>query len=111
LVGVALLAAAVFSYLQATRDEALNLQPLSLPVSLVPGTIRTPEFKTDIEYWDYVIAIDFETKDDRQRMDCLVAGEAKPDQCNGIPNLMDISWNYSRVNGSLLQETPEALRE
>jgi hypothetical protein len=90
--GVAFLIAAGCLYSQAIRDEALNLQPLSLPVSLVPGTIRTPEFKTDIEYWDYLIAIDFETKDDRQRMDCLIAGEANSDQCSGIPNLIDISW-------------------
>jgi len=90
--GVTFLIAAACFYIQAIRDEALNLQPLSLPVSLAPGTIRAPEFKTDIEYWDYGIVIDFETKVDRQRMDCFVGGEANPDQCGGIPNLIDISW-------------------
>jgi hypothetical protein len=94
LVGVALLIAAVCSYVQATRDEALNLQPLSLPVSLVPGTIRTPEFKTDIEYWDYVIAIDFEEKTGSSpRIKCNL-GLADSDRayCQGMPKLIDISW-------------------
>ena len=90
--GMAFLIAAAFFYIQSIRDERLNLQPLSLPVSLVPGTIRTPEFTADIDYWDYEIAIDFDTKVSRQRMDCLLDGEANPDRCNDIPNLIDISW-------------------
>jgi hypothetical protein len=90
--GVAFLIAAGYFCIQAIREKALNLQPLVLPVSLVPGTIRTPEFKTDIDYWDYEIAIDFETKVDRQRMDCFLGGEANPARCKGIPNLIDISW-------------------
>jgi hypothetical protein len=91
-IGVAFLIAAAFFYIQSIRDERLNLQPLSLPVSLISGTIRTPEFTADIDHWDYEIATDFDTKVDRQRMGCLVGGEANRDRCNSVPNLIDISW-------------------
>jgi hypothetical protein len=113
--GVAFLVAAACFYIQTIRDEALNLQPLSLPVSLVPGTIRTPEFKTDIEYWDYEIAIDFETNVDRLRMDCFVGGEANSDRCSSIPNLIDISWELFEGERVAFQgnsrSTPGMMRE
>jgi hypothetical protein len=91
-IGVAFLIASAYFSIQTVRDERLDLQPLSLPVSLVPGTIRTPEFSTDIAYWDYEIAVDFDTNVNRQRMDCFLGGEANSDRCNGTPNLIDISW-------------------
>jgi hypothetical protein len=91
-IGVAFLIAAASLYIESIRDQSLNLQPLSLPVSLASGTIRTPEFTTDIDHWDYEISTDFDTKAARQRMGCLIGGEANRDRCNDIPNLIDISW-------------------
>jgi hypothetical protein len=90
--GVAFLVAAACSYIQAIREEDLNAQPVALPVSLAPGTIKLPEFRTDIDYWEYEIALDFENKLDWQRMDCLIGGEANQGRCKGIANLIDISW-------------------
>ncbi len=92
LLGVAFLIAAGYFCIEVIREEALNLQPMALPVSLVAGTIRMPEIETDIDYWNYEIAIDFETKVGMHQMDCLIGGETNPDRCNGIPNLIDISW-------------------
>ena len=60
--GVALLAAASYFYIRAVQYERLNLQALSLPVSLAPGALRTPEFKPDFEYWDYEIAVAWDAK-------------------------------------------------
>jgi len=92
LLGLAFLIAAGHFYIQAIRDAALNLQPLALSVSLIPGTIRAPEFETDIAYWNYEIAIDFETKLGMHQMECLIGAETNPDRCSRIPNLIDISW-------------------
>jgi hypothetical protein len=90
--GVAFVIAAACFYIQAIRDEALNLQPLSLPVSLAPGTTRTPEIEADFAHWSYEVAVDFESKFDRHQMECMLGGEANPDVCKGIPSLIDISW-------------------
>jgi hypothetical protein len=92
LLGLAFLIAAGYFYVQSVRDAGLNLQPLALSVSLSPGTIRAPEFETDIDYWNYEIAIDFETKLGMHQMECMIGGETNPDPCSGIPNLIDISW-------------------
>ena len=98
--GVALLIAAACFYIRAIQYEALNLRPLSLPVSLAPGTIRTPEFRTDFEYWDYEIAVDWDAKASVQRT---------------RPMLIDMSWQLfeganiaaegkSEDNSNLLEE-------
>jgi hypothetical protein len=92
LLGMAFLFAAGYFYIQAIREEALNLQPLSFPVSLEFGTIKTPDFKTDIESWDYEIAIDFEPKFDLHQMECLLGGKANSDRCKDISSLNDMSW-------------------
>jgi len=92
LLGVGFLIAAGYFYLDAIRDEALNLQPVALPVSLIPGTIKTPEFKADVDSWDYEIVLNLGTNVDRRRMDCFLRDEANLDRCKGIPNLIDISW-------------------
>jgi hypothetical protein len=92
LLGIAFLIAAGYFYVQSVRDDGLNLQPLALSVSLTPGIIRAPEFETDIDYWNYEIAIDFESKLGMHQMECLIGGETNPDRCSGIPNLIDISW-------------------
>jgi hypothetical protein len=92
LLGVGFLIAAGFFYIQAIRDEALNLQPLALPVSLIPGTIKTPEFKADVDSWDYEIALVLESRVDRRQADCFFGDETNPDGCKGIRNPIDISW-------------------
>jgi hypothetical protein len=91
-VGVAFLIVAASLYFESVRDERLHPQPLSLPVSLTSGLIRTPEFTADIDSWVYDIAIDFDTKVDQPRLDCLLGGEAGLDRCDGASNLIDISW-------------------
>jgi len=53
LIGAAILAGSAFMYARAVAwEREHNPQPLVLPISLVPGTIRTPEIKIDLN-WDY----------------------------------------------------------
>ncbi len=121
-IGVVFLVLAALLYAKVVADEhARNLEPLVLPVSLRVGTIRTPELGTDLN-GDYDIFIDFqkrafETKFlekesfdkesaeekaldiefDFHRMECLLgdfgANGVRPDWCDGIPDLVDISWS------------------
>jgi hypothetical protein len=100
--GVALLIAASYFYIRAVQYGRLNLQPLSLPVSLAPRAIRTPEFKTDFEYWDYEIAVDW---------------DAKRGTLWTNPMLIDVSWqlfeganiaaegNSRQVGGGVVEES------
>jgi hypothetical protein len=76
-IGIGLLILASHFYIQAAQYERLNLQPLSMPVSLLPGTIKAPEFGTDFDYWDYEIALDWDAH----------AGAVRTG-----PMLIDISW-------------------
>jgi hypothetical protein len=60
LIGAAFLAGSALLYARAIaweRDH--NPQPLILPISLAPGTIKTPTIKIDLDR-DYDIVIDFE---------------------------------------------------
>ena len=107
MLGVAFLLAASYFYTRAVQYENLNLKPLSVPVSLVPGTIRTPEFKTDFEYRNYEIAVDW---------------DAKIGAPWTSPVLMDVSWQLfeganiaaegnSRQDGGSLDVEPGMLYE
>jgi hypothetical protein len=72
LIGAAFLAGFALMYARAVaweRDH--NPQPLVLPISLAPGTIKTPEIKIDLNR-DYDIVIDFEEnplRDERINID------------------------------------------
>lgn len=60
LIGAAFLAGSALMYVRAAawgRDH--NPQPLILPISLAPGTIKTPEIKIDLDR-SYDIVIDFD---------------------------------------------------
>jgi hypothetical protein len=60
LIGAAFLAGSALMYARAVACERNhNPQPLVLPISLAPGTIRTPEIKIELNR-DYDIVIDFE---------------------------------------------------
>jgi hypothetical protein len=74
---------------QRTHD----LQPLVLPISLNPGTITTPEIRTDIDH-DYDIVIDFQGLSVQIKKDrCLIGGDTDtPGSCEGFPSLIDVSW-------------------
>ena len=77
--GVALLVVATYFYIRATREQALSLQSLSLPVSLVPGIVKTPGFRTDFDS-NYEIAVDWDAKVRTPRTG---------------PMIIDISWELS----------------
>lgn len=74
LIGAAFLAGSALMYARAVAWERNhNPQPLVLPMSLAPGTIKTPEIKIDLN-WDYDIVIDFEENPLRdERIDVDIA--------------------------------------
>src|SRR2546426_10575909 len=60
LIGAAFLAGSALMYVRAAAWERHhNPQPLILPISLAPGTIKTPEIKIDLDR-SYDIVIDFD---------------------------------------------------
>jgi hypothetical protein len=60
LIGVAFLVGSALMYARADAwERSHNPEPLILPISLAPGTIKTPEIKIDLNR-DYEIVIDFE---------------------------------------------------
>jgi hypothetical protein len=74
-------------------ERTHNLQPLVLPISLNPGTITTPEIRTDLDH-NYDIVIDFQRLSIQSKKDrCLIGGDTDtPGSCEGFPSLIDISW-------------------
>jgi hypothetical protein len=94
LVGTSLLLAAGRIYRRAVVWERIHtLQPLVLPISLNPGTIRTPEVTTDLDR-DYDIVIDFQGLSIQSKKDrCLLGADtAIPNRCEDFPSVIDISW-------------------
>ncbi len=77
------------------RGHAHNWEPLVLPVSLHPGTIRTPEITTDRD-GKYDIVMEFDEKYDIRTMECLLGIDlstaGNPNRCNQIASLIEISW-------------------
>lgn len=115
--GVGLLLTSGLSYMRSRQEERLDLQPLTLSLSLAPGSVRTSEFKTDFDYWDYEIDIDFKPRFDRvpvverilaakreqplkgygenpmdQAIGCLLGSEPGTTHCDGPPKILDVTW-------------------
>jgi hypothetical protein len=74
-------------------ERTHNLQPLVLPISLTPGTIRTPEVTTDLDR-DYDIVVDFQGLSIQSKKDrCLLGVDTTiPNACEDFPSVIDISW-------------------
>jgi hypothetical protein len=93
IVGGTFLIAGAWLYAQSVaRGRAHKWEPLTLPVSLHPGIIRTPEIATDRD-GEYEIVIKFEKRSGARRVECnLGLEDFYPTYCKGVPNLIDISW-------------------
>jgi hypothetical protein len=111
LIGIALLAVGVRQYANAVISErSVNFEPLVLPVSLIPGTIRAPEMSRDLSgEYEIVIALKRHSMTDL-KMNCSLGLDTVRNQCTGIPNLIDISWELfngeNMVYAGNSQETP-----
>ncbi len=113
LIGIALLAVSVQQYADAVISErSVNFEPLVLPVSLVPGTIRIPAMSDDLS-GEYEIVVVFNRHSLRDlKMNCSLGIVETPVaiQCGAIPNLIDISWQLfdgeKMVSEGNSQETP-----
>ena len=85
-----------------------NLKPLVLPISLNPGTITTPEIRTDLDH-NYDIVIDFEGLSIQIKKDrCQLGADTDtPGSCEAFPNLIDISWKLFEGDDRILEGQSE----
>ncbi len=97
LIGAAFLILAAWLYVRAViREHTHDSQPLILPVSLAPGTIKTTEIKANLNY-DYDIVLDLEGLI-IQGQKIIPSSGLRPDTHSAssgaqwVPNLIDISW-------------------
>jgi hypothetical protein len=61
-------------------------------VSLIPGTIQTPLFTTDLDE-RYEISLEFDRRSGIKNVECLLGLRLdRPDLCEGVPDLIDVSW-------------------
>jgi hypothetical protein len=76
----------------------LNWTPLSVPVSLAPGKIRTSEFRL-VHNIPYDVELSFDRgKIDSQRLGCLSGSDIEPEtDCQNTPSVVDLSWVISRA--------------
>lgn len=67
--------------------------PLSMPISLTPGSLQSKEFRLDRGvHYDVELLFDSKTMD-RQRMACLSGSEPQAElACKDVPSLVDFSW-------------------
>lgn len=96
-----ILAASLFA-VAVVDERSRNFEPLSLPITMISGTIKTQELGNDLS-GDYYISINLERKFEYHRMECLLGGvetnQTRPTWCAGIPDLIDISWTlYEGTN-------------
>jgi hypothetical protein len=109
LIGITLLACGIWRYPSAA-ERSVNFEPLVLPISLIPGTINAPGMRIDLtgEY-EIVIALKRHSMTDL-KMNCSLGLDTVRNQCTGIPNLIDISWELfndeNMVYAGNSQETP-----
>jgi len=94
--GLILLVWGASVYASALLAPSIHFEALTLPVSLAPGTIRTPEFTTDLDE-GYEISLDFDQRSSVGNIECLLGSPViHPDACKAVPDLIDISWKVSR---------------
>ena len=78
-----------------------NWTPLRMPISLVPGTITSPEFKTDLGT-NYEMNIEVDRKIDFDRLNCLLGIQNfSLKSCDHLPSLIDMSWSVTS-NGAIV---------
>jgi hypothetical protein len=91
--GLAFLSFAIFSILAALLLPATHTwTPVRVPISLTPGTITSPEFKTDLDA-NYEINIEVDREIDFDKLDCLLGISFMP--CSDVPSLIDMSWSVT----------------
>jgi hypothetical protein len=81
--------------------EPLNWKLLEYPVSLRSGSITSPEFTTK-RLTSYLILLEFDYGIDPQRMNCLLGIRGFYEECQDIPEAVDVSWRLmtdGRSNG------------
>lgn len=91
--GAALIIAGTWVYGHSEfRESHTNWTPVTLPLSLVPGTIRTPEFVTDRDDV-YEIRLEFDNAPGAEKIGCYpLAPKAITEACEQAPPLLDVSW-------------------
>jgi len=68
-------------------------KPLSVPISLTIGGVRTPEFTTGLDT-TYALFVESERNIEFQRLECLMGmtNWQRSKTCAGAPEVIDIEW-------------------
>ena len=91
--GVAILIGGACLYLHALWSETHTpWEALTLPLSLTPGAIRTPEFMTDLDE-QYEVRLEFDNAPGVEKVDCYpLAPKSMLEACEQQAPLIAISW-------------------
>jgi len=91
-IGIILSISGACLYGSVVYSSNVHFSALTLPVSLAPGTVRTPTFMTDFEE-NYIITLDFDRQSGIDKIGCFLGSPAlHPEMCEGVPHLINISW-------------------
>ena len=96
LIGIFLIVAgpAVFGA-RALWSATRTFVPVSVPVSLTIGHIRSPVFKINLRS-RYLIQIEAHKKIPYDILNCLMGvGDEQPQRCKATPSVIDVSWVLS----------------
>jgi hypothetical protein len=76
-------------------SETRTCVPVSLPISLKSGHVRTQEFKVNLKAF-YIIEIEADRKIPYKTLNCLLGVEnIYPDRCKDTPSVVNVSWVLS----------------
>jgi hypothetical protein len=101
--GILLFIAGACVYVSVYFASPYHFEALKLPITLTPGTIRTPEFTTDLED-EYSVSLQFDRRSRIPKLECyLGALAAPPESCEGIPQLIDASWKLLDNSGTVAE--------
>jgi hypothetical protein len=89
-VALAIISLLPFSYFEL-RLHLHHWEPLRVPVSLDPGTVKSPSFKADLA-GTYIVSLAFTPLADVQREDCLIGDDFPRGSCNNVHRSLDLDW-------------------
>src|SRR5712692_6203125 len=76
-------------------SETRTWVPVSMPISLRGGHVRTREFKVNLKAL-YIVEIEVEKKIPYETLNCLLGIEdINPDKCKNTASVVNVSWVLS----------------
>jgi hypothetical protein len=102
LVGACILITGALPYLYTVcRYKQHNWTPLTIPVVLKPGIIKSPYFRTDLN-GTYLLSLVFDTMPDLRREDCLIGDDFPTGSCKGVQRTLYFAWKVVRGSAQII---------